>query len=240
MRRAPARPRRARSGRAAPALLAGLLALGVAALLVALRARSGDAGPAGPGWQRSSRASQLALLPLGPEDLVFLGASLVEHGEWSELLPGRSVRNRGIAGDKVGDVLARLAPIVAAGPRAVFVMVGLNDVFAGTPPARIEQLHRELVQRLRAGAPATRVVLMTLLPVRRPGAEGRAVNATIDEVNAGLARVADEAGCLLLDLTPAFRDEDGQLRAGFTRDGVHLNGPGYQAWRRVLEDCACL
>ena len=200
-------------------------------------------GATEPGWRsrhQDVRGSQLELLPLGPDDVVMLGASLVEHGEWAELLPGHSVRNRGIAGDRVADVAARLEPIVASRPRVVCLMVGLNDVFAGADPADIAVGHEELVRRLLAGAPETRVLLMTLLPVDRPGPDGAAASAAIVEVNAGLGRIAADEGCELLDMTAFFSDAEGRLRSDLTADGIHLTGAGYLLWSDVLRDCGLL
>lgn len=220
------------------------LALPVAVVMGAVLAFAVDRWRADGGgsssWQRPARVSRLERLPLAPDDVVLLGASLVEQGEWSELLPGRRVRNRGVAGDTVADVLARLDPIVAAGPRAVFVMVGLNDVLSATPAATIAAGHRELVRRLRQGSPHTRVVLMSLLPVRREGPAGDAVNAAIDEVNAQLEQTARDQGCELLDGTALFRDAHGRLGEEFTLDGVHLTGAGYALWGHLLEDCGWL
>ncbi|RKY18468.1 MAG: hypothetical protein DRQ55_13290 [Planctomycetota bacterium] len=229
-----------RGGVAGRLLALVLLALVAAALMLVWMPRGPDDSSARPSWQRSSRVSQLELLPIAAHDVVLLGASLIEHGEWAELLPGHSVRNRGIAGDKLADVLARMQPIVAAGPRAVFVMVGLNDVLSGVPGASIETRQRELVRRLSSGAPDTRVVLMSLLPVRRPGPAGVAANRAIAQVNAGLKRVASESGCEFMDLTPMFTDADGQLPSGYTVDGVHLTGAGYELWSRLLADCGWL
>jgi N-acetylglucosamine-6-sulfatase len=42
--------------------------------------------------------------------------------------------------------------------------------------------------------------------------------------------IAAEAGATYLDLWPALADDSGGLRAEFTRDSLHLNGDGYEAW----------
>lgn len=224
-------------GRAPLALLAAL-ALGAVLAFSVDRWRAGSSSTAS--WQRPSRASLLESLPIAPEQVVLLGASLVQHGEWAELLAGIPVVNRGISGDRVADALRRLDPIVAARPRAVFVMVGLNDVLAGSPSDVIEREHRQLVQQLRSGSPQTRVVLMSVLPVRRDGHEGEGLNDALRTVNAGLERIAADEGCSFLNLAPLFRDADGRLLPQFTLDGVHLTGPAYQLWANVLRDCGLL
>ena len=212
------------------ALAMALLAL----MLVLVLDRLDEVAPAPRGWARPSRVSQLEQLPLGPEDVVFLGASLVEHGEWSELLPELPVRNRGVAGDTVDDVLARIGPIVAARPRAVIVQVGLNDLLRGAAPAEVSARHRTLVQRVRSGSPDTRLVLVGLLPVRREGQPAETLAGQIREVNGSLADLANELGARALDLGAAFADADGRLAEELTIDGVHLTGPGYLRWAEEL------
>ncbi|HEX8110452.1 MAG TPA: GDSL-type esterase/lipase family protein, partial [Kofleriaceae bacterium] len=66
-------------------------------------------------------------------DVVVVGDSLTECGEWWELLD-RPVANRGVAGDTVAAVRARLDDIVAMDPRVVVVGIGVNDLLAGASP----------------------------------------------------------------------------------------------------------
>jgi lysophospholipase L1-like esterase len=207
-----------------------LLVLGLLVLLIwRVRERASSGRVA---WQRPSRVSQLERLPLDGASTVMLGASLVEHGEWSEWLPARAVRNRGVAGDTVDDVLHRLDAVIRAAPREVYVMVGLNDLFAGREPVDVLLKHGELVRRLREHSPDTRVVLMSLLPVRRD--DDDELNAAIAAVNAGLLELAKVSDCEWLDLTEAVVDANGRLRDELTLDGVHLNGAGYAAWAARL------
>src|SRR5215470_4664517 len=65
----------------------------------------------------------LAADPVTHRDVVVVGDSLTERGEWWELLD-RPVANRGVAGDTVEAVRARLDDIAALDPRVVFVLVG--------------------------------------------------------------------------------------------------------------------
>src|SRR5215510_8213218 len=94
---------------------------------------------------------------------VVLGDSLTERGEWWEL-HGRPVANRGIAGDTVEDVRARLGDVVAFEPRVVFVLVGVNDLLAGASPEALATRHAALVVDLCRRLPRARIVVESLLP----------------------------------------------------------------------------
>lgn len=47
------------------------------------------------------RATLFEELPVTSKDIIFLGNSITNGGEWSELLNNKHVKNRGISGDIV-------------------------------------------------------------------------------------------------------------------------------------------
>lgn len=68
--------------------------------------------------------------PLTIGDIVFLGNSITEGGgDWGAKLGIPQVKNRGIAGDVTDGVLKRLDEITFFKPRAVFLLIGINDLF---------------------------------------------------------------------------------------------------------------
>ena len=75
-----------------------------------------------------SKRSQQESLPVRPHHTVMLGNSLTERGAWAEYFPEAHVINRGIGGDCVAGMAARLDSIVAGRPRAIFLMAGVNDL----------------------------------------------------------------------------------------------------------------
>ena len=50
-------------------------------------------------------------LATSPEDIVMLGNSITDGGEWAEILDNVHVKNRGISGDTTDGVLQRLSSI---------------------------------------------------------------------------------------------------------------------------------
>lgn len=61
---------------------------------------------------REQRRSLFELLPIRSSDIVFLGNSLTDGCEWSELFDNRHIRNRGISSDRACELAERLDPIV--------------------------------------------------------------------------------------------------------------------------------
>ena len=72
--------------------------------------------------------------PLNFGDVVFLGNSITQGGgDWSERLDYPNISNRGIGGDVTDGVLARLEEITFFKPRAVFLLIGINDLWNVNP-----------------------------------------------------------------------------------------------------------
>ena len=63
-------------------------------------------------------------------EIVFIGNSITEGGkDWSAKFGINHIRNRGIAGDLTDGVLQRLDEIIYFKPKAVFILIGINDLF---------------------------------------------------------------------------------------------------------------
>jgi lysophospholipase L1-like esterase len=177
--------------------------------------------------------------PVGDGDVVLLGDSLIEKGEWAEMFPGVCVRNRGIGGDTTGDVVARIGPIVAGQPRKVFLQMGTNYFCENKRDREILDNYAQILNAFRTRSPQTAVYVQSLLPRQR-----RYV-ARIRQLNGQLQALAERCGCWFIDLYTHFVAADGSLRAEYSNDGLHLLGTGYLVWqeriaRHVLdEDPGC-
>jgi lysophospholipase L1-like esterase len=183
---------------------------------------------------RAALFGELATGAPAQRDVVVLGDSLTERGEWWELLE-QPVANRGIAGDTVADVRSRLDDIAALEPRVVFVLAGVNDLAAGTPPEVLAMHHAALVLELRRRLPRTRIVVEALLPVRDAlAARDNIATAAVRRTNQLLERAAAGAGADWLDAGAALADAAGELDPRYAIDGVHLSAAGYRAWAAAL------
>lgn len=167
-----------------------------------------------------------------PKNLL-LGDSITAGFDTARLVPELAIRNEGVSGDSTAELLSRLRPewLQTPGLRAVFVCIGTNDLArARTDDYILGQITR-IVDELRRADGAFRVVLTSLFPTRdnepRP-------NARIVGFNARLAALVVELGVKFWPLHQHFLDEDGQLQAGFTDDGLHLTVAAYEEWAARL------
>ena len=161
-------------------------------------------------------------------EIVMLGDSLTEWGNWHELVPEFRVINRGIAGDTSFGVLERLQEVIDRRPKLVFVMVGTNDLGLQVQPDTLLRNLREIVTRLRAASitPVAQSILFR-------GRWLQEDNTTIAAVNADLAAVCAAHGIRFLDLNPLMAP-NGWLPDEMTYDGVHLTAAAYKVWREAV------
>ncbi|MET8424985.1 GDSL-type esterase/lipase family protein [Nocardia sp. NPDC004860] len=174
------------------------------------------------------RASQFAQLPPPTGRVVFYGDSITEGGLWDEWFPQVRPVNRGIGGNTVDDLRARLDTAIDA-PAAVFLLIGTNDLGLGQTPRQVAENLRELVSEIRERAPHAPLFVQSVMPRRAKFAE------RIRELNSVIVEIAAQADAVYIDLWPALADANGVLRREFTRDGLHLSGAGYAAWAEVLQ-----
>jgi lysophospholipase L1-like esterase len=158
-------------------------------------------------------------------DVVMLGDSITEGGEWAELLGGVRVLNRGIRWDTSDDVLARLDEVINRKPRTVFLLIGINDLRYGRPVASVAGNVRQILQRL-SGAGIRPVVQSTLMLTSSMKED---TNARVGDFNEKIRAIARETKVPFVDLNAVFA-KDGALDPAFSYDGIHLNSLAYLKW----------
>lgn len=177
------------------------------------------------------------LLPDTKGEIVFLGNSITDMGEWSEIWQDIRVKNRGISGDITFGVLARLDEVLSAKPKKLFVLIGVNDIARTIPDTVILHNYRRLIDRVQIESPKTRLVMQSILPTNdqfKPFKNHYGKDDHIRAVNAGLRQLCTDRGIGFVDLYTPFLDEAGRLNKQYTNDGLHLNGAGYLLWKKIL------
>lgn len=183
------------------------------------------------------RKSLFEILPVDTTSIVFLGNSLTNGCEWHELFGNPNIKNRGINGDTVDGIIERLDPVVAGKPAKIFLLSGVNDISHDLSADSIVTMLMDLVDRIHAATPSTRLYVESLLPINNSFGRYRLLKdkePVIKEINCQLAANAGEKGYTWIDCTSTFADADGNLDASITNDGLHLLGPAYLRWRDLL------
>lgn len=181
------------------------------------------------------RTSLFEKLPKSNDNIIFLGDSLTDHCEWSELFQNIRLKNRGIGGDTTDGLLNRLDDIVAFQPQKLFIMIGINDLLKGLAAERILANYRKIIELVQERSPNTKLYLQSVLPVKQSLYYGKKTNDEIQKLNDQLLFLSRELNVEFIDLHAQFVDPTGQLNSRYSRDGLHLNGSGYLLWKNAIE-----
>lgn len=178
-------------------------------------------------------------MPDQQKEIVFVGNSITEMGEWQELLPGKKVVNRGISGDVTYGVLARIDEVLSSKPAKIFILSGVNDLKRGIPVDTIAKTFERILVKMKAGSPKTKVYVESVLPVNEnmlvPQYK-KVTNEVIAALNVQFKALALKYGYTWVNLAPAVADEQGQLKRAHTQDGLHLWPAAYINWVNLLKE----
>ncbi|MDD2644509.1 MAG: GDSL-type esterase/lipase family protein [Methanobacteriaceae archaeon] len=169
-------------------------------------------------------------------NIYFLGDSLTDGCEWSELLSNPKIKNRGIMGDSTEGVLNRLNQITQSKPQKVFIMIGINDLLNNIETTKILDNYQKIITTIRNDSPKTKIYIESVLPLnfeldktKRP-----INNQNISDFNNNLKNFTDNSNIFYIDLYSAFLNSSWQLNEKYTLDGIHLNGQGYLIWKNEI------
>ena len=197
---------------------------------------SADAAPRSEYWHQ--RVTLFDLLPVEKGDIVFLGNSITDGGEFTELFDNPSIKNRGISSDVISGVAERLHQVTDYNPSKIFLLIGINDVSHNLSVSRMAEDYENLVKRIRKESPESKLYIQSLMPInndfgRYKNLKGK--EATVKQLNQRLKEIAQRNGAVYVDLWPALADKKtGKVRREFTNDGLHLLGKGYDAWADAI------
>ena len=178
-------------------------------------------------------------LPDLKKEIVFLGNSITEVGDWQEVIPGKNVVNRGISGDNSWGVLNRLDEVLSSRPHKIFLTIGVNDIKRGVPVQYIANNIRRIIAEVKRISPKTTLYVQSVLPVHEPMLADiyeKIRNEKIIALNRLVRGYADAAGVKFVDVyNEVFLDEKGQLKKELSTDGLHLKPSAYINWAEYLK-----
>jgi lysophospholipase L1-like esterase len=181
-----------------------------------------------PGQHR--RELRFAAVPPSPGRIVFLGDSITEYTAWEDWFPALRTANRGIGGQAICDLAARLETAIIE-PRAVSLLIGTNDLHGLGQSKDVHEIARQmraLVGRIREMAPSTCLLVNSVMP------RSVVFRDRIVELNKAYETIANDSGSTFVDTWSVLAGRDGAILPDMTADGVHLSIAGYRAWVDLL------
>jgi Lysophospholipase L1 and related esterases len=169
------------------------------------------------------------------EEIVFLGDSLIEICEWSELFNNPSIKNRGISGDTTYGVLNRLEEVTMAKPSKIFMMLGINDIGKCRPTQSVIEDYEKILNKIKADSPNTKIYVHSVLPINKEKFTTHTKPEEILGLNSSLNKLCDNLKVEYINLYPLFVVSDNKLNPQYTTAGIHLNGDGYLVWKEAIK-----
>ncbi|WP_215224657.1 GDSL-type esterase/lipase family protein [Echinicola shivajiensis] len=186
------------------------------------------------------RINFFSSLPSKPSPIIFLGNSITEAGDWTDVLPGLPVANRGISGDISFGVLARYKDLLETSPEKIFLLIGVNDLKREIPIPLILKNYEKIIRLTLSDKNTTKLYIQSVLPINKeliPASFSKVTNENIKTLNHQLKKLtASYPEVSYIDLWPVFEDETKNLKKNLTSDGIHLKPIAYYHWAQFLKE----
>jgi len=187
-------------------------------------------------YQKKSLFEQL---PNTENEIIFLGDSITEGCNWSELLQDPCIKNRGISGDVTDGVLDRLEEVTESKPQRIFLMIGINDLARGRSVDYVLNNIKKIYKAVKDKSPGTELLIQSVLPVNPdftlfPDHVNK--SREIIEINNNLKKICAHYSLNYVDIYSQLADAKQKLSPEYTNDGLHLTGAGYIIWGNILKD----
>lgn len=185
---------------------------------------------------------ELGPVPEGEQRVVFYGDSITDawgrSPDTGEFFPGEPYVNRGISGQTTEQMVVRFRQdVVDLHPSAVVILAGTNDVAGNTgpmTPEMTEENWKSMADLARANG--IRVIFASVLPSRDfPWRKGLEPAPKIRVLNDWLKGYCVNHSITYLDYYSAMAADDGGMKPGISKDGVHPNTAGYAIMTPLAE-----
>ncbi len=166
-----------------------------------------------------------------PQNILFIGDSLIEFFDWQARFSEHSVVNLGRSGETVQELAYRSQHVDVDEPEPdwVFIMIGTNNVtmddYSFIPS------YENIIDTLKEKFPAATIVVTGLFPMRLSWVGEDAV----PRLNELLQEMAFAKKCLFMDGCQVFAQSIEGVGRCFFEDGVHLSDHGYDLWAAEVE-----
>jgi lysophospholipase L1-like esterase len=110
----------------------------------------------------------------------------------------------------------------------VYVMLGINEV--GMDHEYVLTAYRAIVEKIKVHQPDAIIYVQGNLHVSSFAEDGVINNSGIDDLNKGIASLADNKRVFYIDINELYDDEYGYFNSGYTTDGVHPLAMYYTQW----------
>lgn len=177
-----------------------------------------------------------------PGQIVCAGSSLMEMFPVEKFVqeeyPDVTIYNRGIGGYVTEELQEHLdVCILDLKPARLFINIGTNDL--SNPDITIEKLienYDRILCMVEQSLPAVEIYLMAYYPINYEAATEEMkpcllirTNDRIRQANEAVQQLAEKHHARYIDINEPLKDGQGNLKAEYTIEGMHIKEEGYRA-----------
>jgi lysophospholipase L1-like esterase len=178
------------------------------------------------------------------ENIIFFGDSITHGYDLDRFYPNNNVINKGIGGNRTGDLLDRVRKdVYEHNPSKVFLLIGINDLCGELDQEDIVFNIQSLINEIKQNRSKTEIYVESVYPVNPKIIKDKDVkfalplnNKKVMNLNKAIKEVCEEEKVTYIDLYDKLLDKEGNLKNLYTNDGLHLNNLGYLKVTSVLKE----
>ncbi len=180
-----------------------------------------------------------------PGGILFTGSSLMENFPIAEMAVSAGVKgrvyNRGIGGTTTDDFLREIDTVLLdLKPAKVFINIGTNDmtdrVYGDKWKDHLEENYEKILRTAKEKIPEAEIYCMAYYPTNQHLPDQNEwtyamlkdrTKENIAECCARVKKLAEKYGYHYIDVNDGLYDENGEQKAEYAIDGVHMITEGY-------------
>ncbi|MBX3255882.1 MAG: alpha/beta fold hydrolase [Chitinophagaceae bacterium] len=168
------------------------------------------------------------------KNIVMLGNSLTEGGDWETILKRTDVANRGIGSDVTEGYINRINDVFELKPKICFIEGGVNDLARGIPQYIIIGNLATLVDTLRGKGIIPVLHAVTCVAAHYRAIDPGTFNSSIKKLNRAIEALAIEKKVMWIDLNGKITDGEYLMKQYAIEDGIHYTAETYSLWEKEI------
>lgn len=168
------------------------------------------------------------------KNIVILGNSLTERGQWNEILKRSDVANRGIGSDVTEGYIHRLKYVFTLKPKVCIVEGGVNDLGRKISQDIIISNLSVLIDTLRSEGIIPVLNTVTYLADNYTSHNPEEFNNRIKKLNRDIRALAKKKKVRLIDLNKKISSGSFLIRKYAIEDGIHYTAETYGIWGQEI------
>lgn len=165
------------------------------------------------------------------KNIVMIGDSHTERGQWETLLGRTDVANRGIGSDVFEGYINRIDDVFDLDPSICFIEGGGNDLGHDIPQHTIIRNLAILIDTLKSKDIIPVLKTMDYVADNYKSDNPKEFNRRVKMLNRAIKALAKEKNIMLININPKINGRAYLLKRYAIEDGVHYTKEVYSIWK---------